>query len=299
MGRKRVLRLMRAHHLLAPSRPRHEHGDPAHAGTIITTRPDEMWGTDATRFYTEREGWCWFLRRGRSLHDRGGGLARGEDRRSLGGARADPARDDDGLRHDRPEGRPRGGAPPRLGQSVHGEHLRQRDQVLRLHGHAGVRRRAGVQRVRGAVHADAQGAVSLPAPVSATWRRRAGSSARSSRSTTASGSSSAWGTGRLPRHVAMRCRRPREEVPDYRPGRVAWLYGALRASRFGRSGRLVVKRLSCPRNRARYTAVHPSFQDRRLGARNPSGSRSSRERPSPFVKSTRWPPCKSFSGRKF
>ncbi len=42
VGRKRVLRLMRAHHLLAPSRPRHEHGDPAHAGTIITTRPDEM-----------------------------------------------------------------------------------------------------------------------------------------------------------------------------------------------------------------------------------------------------------------
>src|ERR1051326_356709 len=24
-------------------------------------RPDEMWGTDATRFYTEREGWCWFF----------------------------------------------------------------------------------------------------------------------------------------------------------------------------------------------------------------------------------------------
>ena len=55
VGRKRVLRLMGEHHLLAPSRPRHEHGDPAHAGTIITTRPDEMWGTDATRFYTERE----------------------------------------------------------------------------------------------------------------------------------------------------------------------------------------------------------------------------------------------------
>src|SRR5205809_6437339 len=61
VGRKRVLRLMRAHHLLAPSRPRHEHGDPAHAGTIVTTRPDEMWGTDATRFYTEREGGCWFF----------------------------------------------------------------------------------------------------------------------------------------------------------------------------------------------------------------------------------------------
>ena len=61
VGRKRVLRVMGAHHLLVPSRPRHEHGDSAHAGTIITTRPDEMWGTDATRFYTEREGWCWFF----------------------------------------------------------------------------------------------------------------------------------------------------------------------------------------------------------------------------------------------
>ncbi len=61
VGRKRVLRLMRAQHLLAPSRPRHAHGDPAHAGTIVTTRPDEMWGTDGTRFYTEREGWCWFF----------------------------------------------------------------------------------------------------------------------------------------------------------------------------------------------------------------------------------------------
>ena len=46
VGRKRVLRLMRAHHLLAPSRPRHEHGDPAHAGTIVTLRPDEMWVID-------------------------------------------------------------------------------------------------------------------------------------------------------------------------------------------------------------------------------------------------------------
>jgi hypothetical protein len=59
VGRKRVLRLMGAHHRLVPSRPRHVHGDPAHGGTIITTRPDEMWGTDATRFSTEREGWCW------------------------------------------------------------------------------------------------------------------------------------------------------------------------------------------------------------------------------------------------
>ncbi len=58
---KRVLRLLRQHGLLAPRRLGPPNGDPAHAGTIITERPDVMWGTDATRFYTEREGWCWFF----------------------------------------------------------------------------------------------------------------------------------------------------------------------------------------------------------------------------------------------
>jgi transposase InsO family protein len=58
---KRVLRLLRQHGLLAPRRLGPPNGDPAHAGTIITERPDVMWGTDATRFYAEREGWCWFF----------------------------------------------------------------------------------------------------------------------------------------------------------------------------------------------------------------------------------------------
>ena len=61
VGKARVLRLMRQANLLAPTRRRHRHGDRAHAGTITTTRPDELWGTDATRFYTQREGWCWFF----------------------------------------------------------------------------------------------------------------------------------------------------------------------------------------------------------------------------------------------
>src|SRR5262245_8152130 len=42
IGGKRVLRLMRLHHLLAPRRLGPPNGDPAHAGTITTTRPDEM-----------------------------------------------------------------------------------------------------------------------------------------------------------------------------------------------------------------------------------------------------------------
>ena len=50
VGKARVLRLMRHHRLLAPYRRRHRHGDRAHRGTIITTRPNELWGTDATKF---------------------------------------------------------------------------------------------------------------------------------------------------------------------------------------------------------------------------------------------------------
>ncbi len=51
----------RRHGLLAPRRLGPPNGNPAHDGTIITDRPDVMWGTDGTRFYTEREGWCWFF----------------------------------------------------------------------------------------------------------------------------------------------------------------------------------------------------------------------------------------------
>lgn len=61
VGKARVLRLMRENRLLVPTRRDHERGDRAHAGTIITARPDELWGTDATRFWTRQEGWCWFF----------------------------------------------------------------------------------------------------------------------------------------------------------------------------------------------------------------------------------------------
>ena len=61
VGRNRVLRLMRENGLLAPYRRRHVHGDRSHSGTIRTDRPNEMWGADATRFYTRKDGWCWFF----------------------------------------------------------------------------------------------------------------------------------------------------------------------------------------------------------------------------------------------
>lgn len=61
VGGKRVLRLMRQHSLLAPRRLGPPNGNPAHDGRITTDRPNVMWGTDATRFYTKQEGWCWFF----------------------------------------------------------------------------------------------------------------------------------------------------------------------------------------------------------------------------------------------
>jgi putative transposase len=61
VGKNRVLRRMRENRLLAPVRQRHERGDRTHRGTVRTERPDEMWGTDATRFWTEEQGWCWFF----------------------------------------------------------------------------------------------------------------------------------------------------------------------------------------------------------------------------------------------
>jgi hypothetical protein len=52
---------MPTHRLVAPRQLGPPNGNPAHDGTIITTRQDETWGTDATRFYTEADGWCWFF----------------------------------------------------------------------------------------------------------------------------------------------------------------------------------------------------------------------------------------------
>ena len=54
-SKARVQRLMRAAHLLAPTRVGHAHGPKAHDGTITTEQPDQMWGMDATSCLT-REG---------------------------------------------------------------------------------------------------------------------------------------------------------------------------------------------------------------------------------------------------
>jgi putative transposase len=53
---RRVLRLLRTHQLLAPSRQGHPHGPKAHDGTIIAAQVDTMWGTDMTSTFTRQEG---------------------------------------------------------------------------------------------------------------------------------------------------------------------------------------------------------------------------------------------------
>ena len=58
VSRTRVLRVMRAHGLLSPHRGRQ--GDPkAHDGTIVTSAPYVLWGTDGVRVFTADDGWVW------------------------------------------------------------------------------------------------------------------------------------------------------------------------------------------------------------------------------------------------
>jgi transposase InsO family protein len=55
-SKDRVLRLLREHQLLSPSRQPEPAPSNPHEGTIVTTAPDQMWGTDATATFTEAEG---------------------------------------------------------------------------------------------------------------------------------------------------------------------------------------------------------------------------------------------------
>ena len=50
---RRVLRIMRAHGLLASQRPTAIRGPQIHEGTIVTQRPDQMWAIDATGCVTD------------------------------------------------------------------------------------------------------------------------------------------------------------------------------------------------------------------------------------------------------
>jgi putative transposase len=58
VSRTRVLRLMRENALLSPHR-RPQGKSAQHDGTITTSRPNEMWGTDGVRIETVDDGWVW------------------------------------------------------------------------------------------------------------------------------------------------------------------------------------------------------------------------------------------------
>jgi putative transposase len=55
-SKRRVLRLMQEHDLLAPRRIRHCSGRKTHEGTITTERVNQMWGIDQTSCFTSEEG---------------------------------------------------------------------------------------------------------------------------------------------------------------------------------------------------------------------------------------------------
>jgi putative transposase len=54
---KRVLRLMRAHGLLAPQRGPRRRAKRLHEGRIVTDAPNLRWGTDGTMAWTIEDGW--------------------------------------------------------------------------------------------------------------------------------------------------------------------------------------------------------------------------------------------------
>ena len=54
--KERVLRLMREHDLLSPSRQPATRPGHSHEGTIIAEQPNQVWGTDATTTFTEQDG---------------------------------------------------------------------------------------------------------------------------------------------------------------------------------------------------------------------------------------------------
>ena len=55
-SKRRILRLLREHQLLAPHRRGGSPGPRVHDGSIITSRVNDMWGTDMTTAFTTEEG---------------------------------------------------------------------------------------------------------------------------------------------------------------------------------------------------------------------------------------------------
>jgi putative transposase len=60
VGKNRVFRLMKEDDLLNKA-PGGSGSSRVHDGKLTTEAPDVMWGTDGKKFFTRRDGWCWFF----------------------------------------------------------------------------------------------------------------------------------------------------------------------------------------------------------------------------------------------
>jgi transposase InsO family protein len=60
VGKNRVYKLLKENNLLTTVRDKPKKKT-EHTGNIKTEKPNEMWGTDGKKFYTEDNGWCWFF----------------------------------------------------------------------------------------------------------------------------------------------------------------------------------------------------------------------------------------------
>ncbi len=60
VGKNRVFRLMKEDDLLNKA-PGGSGSSRIHDGSITTESPNVMWGTDGKKFFTRRDGWCWFF----------------------------------------------------------------------------------------------------------------------------------------------------------------------------------------------------------------------------------------------
>ena len=84
-SKRRTLVVMRAADLLGPTRLPTPVVARPHDGTIVTTSPNVMWGTDATATVTLADGQVTIFGASRSLHRRMCGAARREIRHALRG----------------------------------------------------------------------------------------------------------------------------------------------------------------------------------------------------------------------
>ena len=222
VSRTRVLRVMRAQGLLSPHRGRQGEMN-AHDGTIVTSAPDVMWGTDGVRVFTADDGWVWTFAAVDHWNAECVGWHGVHGGEPFRGPRAGRARTPATRRLGRGGRGPRAGATDGPRQPVS---VGPRPQPAPLLEHPPQRRlprRAGHQRGRRALESHAHGASRLRPGLSTSRQRAARPSPSSSNATTSAGASRSW-------RIARRSKRARN-TSDAMP----------------RSANV------CPRNRVRYT----------------------------------------------